>query len=203
MNRNALCMAAILTAVTLTVGSQEADDPPMSVAAAAAVKPPDPEAAAAKVSAALQSTPGVPAKRISVTTHAATVVLSGEVNSEAERVAAQAAAETAAGSARVSSNIQVRPLEDRPLQDQLAAQQATQLVREVEAALQADTRTANLGIAVTTPDSKVIVLQGLVAGREQRAAAQAVAAGVKGVARVDNRLLLPGDPLEGKAVTRP
>jgi osmotically-inducible protein OsmY len=203
MNRTTLCIAATLAAAAFTAGAQEAADPPMSVAASAAVKPADPEATAAKVSAALKSTEGVPTNGISVTTHAATVVLSGEVNSEAERAAAQAAAESAASGARISSNIQVRPLEERPLKDQQAAHQSVQIVRDVEAALQADARTANLGIAVTTADAKVVVLQGLVAGREQRAAAQTVAASVKGVVRVDNRLLLPGDALEGKAVTRP
>lgn len=202
MNRNILCVAAAMTAMASAAQAQQADTAVSVVTTQSSVKP-DPEATAAKISEALKSTPGVPAKDISVTTHAATVVLSGEVNSEAERVAAQAAAEKAAGSTRISSNIQVRAPEDRPLKDQLAAQQSVQIVHDVEAALQADTRTANLGIAVTTPDAKVVVLQGLVPGREQRAAAQTVAASVKGVVRVDNRLLLPGDPLEGKAVTRP
>jgi osmotically-inducible protein OsmY len=79
------------------------------------------------------------------------------------------------------------------MKEQQALQQSAQLVRDVEAALKADARTASMGIAVTSLDAQVVVLQGLVATSESRAAAQNIAVKVKGVKRVDNRLLTPAD----------
>jgi osmotically-inducible protein OsmY len=153
---------------------------------------PDPEASAEKVRQALRETSGVPAAEISVGTHAGTILLTGEADSEAERVAANAAAQKAAAGTRVSNNIEVRPLAERSPQAQQIAEQKSQVVQDVEAALLADTRTANLGVAVTSEDGKVVVLQGLVPTRESRTAAQTLASQVKGVSRVDNRLQLPG-----------
>ena len=65
------------------------------------------------VSKALKEAKGVPARGITVATHAGTIVLTGEVDTEAQRVAALSVAEKAAGGVRISSNIEVRPLEDR------------------------------------------------------------------------------------------
>ncbi len=154
---------------------------------------PDPEVAASNVSKALQSTRGLNARDIAVSTHAGTVVLTGKVDSEVQRAAAQDAAEKAAAGVRISSSIEVRPLEERPLEEQQALQQSAQLVRDVEAALRADTRTANLGIVVSSADVRVVVLQGLVPSSESRAAVQGVASRVKGVTHVDNRIVTPGE----------
>lgn len=167
----------------------------MAAAAAqdAEVAKPDPEVAAAKVARALQGTQGLVARDLSVTNHAGTLVLTGKVDSEMQRVAALSAAEKAAAGVRITSSIEVRSLEERPLKEQQALQQSAQLVRDVEAALNADARTASLGIAVTSLDPQVVVLQGLVATSESRAVAQNIAVKVKGVKRVDNRLLTPAD----------
>jgi osmotically-inducible protein OsmY len=108
-----------------------------------------------------------------------------EVDTEAQRVAAMSAAEKAAGGVRITSNVQVRALENRSPTEQLAIQQSTQLVREVEAALKADLRTSNLDIAVFSADPHIIVVQGLVPSRDIRTAVQSVVSKVRGVNRVD------------------
>jgi osmotically-inducible protein OsmY len=169
--------------------------PAGSTATTGVVAPPGPEVAAAQVSRSLKETQGVPARGITVATHASTVVLTGEVDTEAQRVAVLSVAEKAAGGVRISSNITVKAPEDRSPKEQLAAQQSAQLIRDVEAALKSDTRTANLGIVVSSADAGTIVLQGLVPAREIRTAVQNVASKVQGVNRVDNRLLVPGDPI--------
>lgn len=176
------------------VGAQElASDSQLPVAPALTPVKPDAGESAARVTRALHETKGVPASDITVSTHAGTIVLTGEVDSEAQRAAAISVAERTAEGARVSNNIEVRPLEERPLKEQQAAQQSAQLVRDVEAALAANSRTAHLGIAVTSADGRVVVLQGLVSSRENRTAVQNVASRVKGVTRVDNRTVVPGE----------
>lgn len=182
-----LCHAAATAAAQERAADSSAPPPPVAA--------PDPEAAAARVTHALKDTQGLPAGAVTVAIHAGTIVLTGEVDSEAQRLAARTAAEKAAEGVRVSEKIELRPLQERPLKDQLAIQQSAQLVRDVEAALKADSRTKNLGIAVASAEPKVILLQGLVASREDRTAAQQVVLRVKGVTRVDNRLLTPADPV--------
>ncbi len=185
--------ALILGVASCDTGAQElASDSQLPVAPVLTPVEPDPNESASRVKTAILETAGMAAHEISVATHAGTVVLSGKVNTEAERVAVIATAEKAAHGIRVSSSIELRPSDERPVKDQQAALQSVQFVREVEAALKADARTANLGITVTATDPGVILLQGLVPTAASRAAAQAVALQVKGVSRVDNRLQLPG-----------
>jgi osmotically-inducible protein OsmY len=161
---------------------------------AAPIAPPvqvDVETAAANVSGALKRTQGLPPDRITVSTHASNIVLTGQVDTEAQRAAALSAAEKAAAGVRISANVEVKPLAERSPQEQLAAQQATQLVRDVEAALKADSRTANLGITVSSTEPQKVMLQGLVPTAENRTVVQTVVSKVKGVTQVDNRLLVP------------
>lgn len=186
-----LSVAIILgSALASAAGAQElAPDAVTPQSAVMAPAQPDPQASAARVTSALQGTPGVSPGDITVSTHAGTVVLTGKVNSEAERATATAVAEKAAEGARVSTNIEVRPMEERPVKDQ----RAVQLAGSVEAALRADKRTANLGVAVSSADGKVVVLHGLVPTRESRSTLLEVASKVDGVSWVDNRVLLPDE----------
>ena len=92
----------------------------------------------------------------------------------------------AAGGVRVSSHLKVRP-GGQPVQ------QSVTLVREVEKALREDQRTANLGVVVSIDDGQVIGLHGLVPTRENRQAAEDVAARVTGVKRIRSNLLVPGE----------
>jgi osmotically-inducible protein OsmY len=189
------CMTIALGATAFPTFAQEL---PADAARAAATEVPakvDPAVAAANVTKALKAVKGVPAGAVTVATHAGIVVLSGEVDTEAQRAAAQSAAEKAAAGVRISSNIQVRALEDRSPKEQLAAQQSAQLVREVESALKADARTSSLGIIVSSAEANSVVLQGLVPTRENRATVQNVVSQVKGVTRVDNRVLVLGEPI--------
>jgi osmotically-inducible protein OsmY len=184
------CAFLALGSALSIAGAQELPaDPGAQIPVAVAT--PDPEVAAASVSKALKEAKGVPARGITVATHASTIVLTGEVDTEAQRVAALAAAEKAAGGVRISSRLEVKPLEDRSPKEQLAAQQSAQLVRDVEAALKADARTAHFGIVVSSADANSIVLLGLVPTRENRTTVQSVASRVKGVGRIDNRVLTP------------
>lgn len=184
------CILSVLgTAMPAAVAQELPPDP--SAQPAAVVVQADPEAAAAAVTNALKATHGLPARGITVVTHANTIVLTGEVDTEAQRSAALSAAEKAAAGVRISADVKVRPLEDRSPQEQQAVQQSAQLVRDVEAALKADSRTANLGIAVSSAEPNSVLLQGLVATRESRTTVQDVVSRVKGVRNVDNRLLIP------------
>ncbi|MEO6185924.1 MAG: BON domain-containing protein [Steroidobacteraceae bacterium] len=180
---------AALTSTALHAQELAADGPTPESAVMTPAKP-DPVASAAKVSNALQNEKDVPAADITVSTHAATVVLTGKVDTETQKAAVTNIAQKAAEGTRVSNNLEVRSPEERPLKDQQAMQQSAVAVRDVEAALKADTRTSNLGITVSgTQDT--VVLQGLVPTREDRALVQAVAGKVKGVTRVDNRVTVP------------
>jgi osmotically-inducible protein OsmY len=189
------CMTIASGAAAFPVYTQELPADPARSAATPAPPKVDAEVAATNVNKALKSVKGLPAGAVTATTHAGIVVLSGEVDTEAQRAAAQAAAEIAAAGARISSNIQVRALEDRSPKEQLAAQQSAQLVREVESALKADSRTSNLGIIVSSAEANSVVLQGLVPTRENRTTVQNVVSQVKGVTRVDNRVLVLGEPI--------
>jgi osmotically-inducible protein OsmY len=152
-----------------------------------AIAPMDPQVAAGQVSRALHSTPGIPAADVVVSTHADTVVLTGEVGSEIEAARAVSVAQGAAGGLRVSSQISIRPDEQ-----QAAIEQATQLARSVEQALRDNPRTANLGVAVSVDEAQVIGLHGLVPTRESRTLAEDLASRIAGAKRIRSHLLVPG-----------
>ncbi len=195
MKHHSIYVALLVgAALATTIQAQElaADKLPPAAAAMPAAKP-DPVAAAARVTKALQTDQDVPAGEITVFTHAGTVVMTGGVNTESQKVAAGKVAEKAAEGARISNNIEVRPMADRPVKDQQAAQQSALVVRDVESALHADTRTSNLGIAVTSADGRTVVLQGLVPTHADRTIVQSVAGKVKGVTQIDNRVTVPAN----------
>jgi len=189
----ALYAALIMGAVSFDVDTQElASDSQLPVAPALKPVEPDQNATADKVTQALKDAKEVPDTDITVSTHAGTIILTGEVDTEVERTAAKSVAEMAAAGSRVSSSIEVRPPEDRSPEVRKVEQHSALVVSDVEAALQADARTKNLGVAVTSTDGHIVVLQGLVATPAIRATVESVAAKVKGVMRIDNRLQAPG-----------
>lgn len=188
MSAMSRCAAiAILAGVGVASAAERpatpADAPPQAAAAQV-----DPQVAAGDVSRALRATPGVPAAGVVVSTHADTVVLTGEVGSEVEAARAVSVAEQAAGGLRVSSQISIRPGEQ-----QTAEEQAAQLVRSIEQALREDPRTANLGVAVSVDAAQVIGLHGLVPTRESRTVAEDLASRVAGATRVRSHLVIPGE----------
>lgn len=164
------------------------DAPVAAEAAAPAMPQKDPQAAARDVERALRTVEGVRAGEVLVSTHAETVVLTGEVGSGAAASRAQAVAEEAAGGLRVSSQIQVRPGEEQAMEARTA-----RLVKDVEEALRRDPRTAELGVAVSIDEGQVIGLHGLVPDRAGRAAAEDVAGKVTGVTQVRSHLVIPGE----------
>jgi osmotically-inducible protein OsmY len=178
---------AVLAAAGLACAAQETGVAP-DVASRAAVAPVDPRVAAEEVSRALRAAAGVPAADVVVSTHADTVVLTGEVGSEVEAARAVSIAERAAGAVRVSSQISIRPGAA-----QAAEEQAAQLARSVERALREDPRTADLGVAVSVDAAQVIGLHGLVPTRESRTMAEELASRVAGAKRVRSHLVVPGE----------
>lgn len=184
MNPRTKCTALALVLTASLVGGAQEPAPPE--------QPPggevDAELAAEEVTRALRKAPGVTAAEVVVSTHADTVVLTGEVGSEVEAARATSVAEEASGGLRVSSQIAVRPGEE-----QAAQQQAQQLARNVEQALRQDARTANLGVAVSVDESQVIGLHGLVPSRESRTLAEDIAGRVAGARRVRSHLVVPGE----------
>lgn len=181
-----IAATCLLLAPPLSMAGQVAGADAMDGAgqAAPAAAPIDPLVAAEQVKSALRDAAGVP-RSIIVSTHASTVVLAGEVDSELDASRALAVAEQAAAGVRVSSQLEVRSGGEVP--------QATSRVREVEQALRADPRTANLGISVSIDDAQVIGLHGLVASADNRRVAEEVAGRVPGVKRVRSHLVVPGE----------
>jgi osmotically-inducible protein OsmY len=109
-NQTALC-ALILAASLPAFAAQQL--PADAVAPSETAAKMDLDAAASSVTQALKDAEGVPARGLTVATHASTLVLTGEVDTEAQRVAALSVAEKAAGGMRISSNIQVKPAQAR------------------------------------------------------------------------------------------
>ena len=195
MTRTSLLMVSTMgLAFTLAAGAQElASDSQLPVKPALTPAAPDPMETAARVSNAIEESSITPASGVTVSTHAGTIVLSGQVDSELERATAISSAQKAAAGSRVSSSIEIRAPQLRSTSTLQAEQQSLQLVRDVEAALKADTRTANLGVLVSASDAHVIVLQGLLSSRLGRSMVQEIVSRVKGVTRIDNRLELSGN----------
>jgi osmotically-inducible protein OsmY len=175
-----LCAPACAVAGEPAAGGPGADQPP----SAAVASPRDPVLAAAQVKSALRDAAGVP-RSVVVSTHADTIVLTGQVDSQLQAARALEVAGQAAAGVRVSSQIEVRAAAPEP--------QLTSRVREVEQALRADPRTAGLGVSVSIDDAQVIGLHGLVASAESRRVAEQVASRVPGVKRVHSHLVVPGE----------
>jgi osmotically-inducible protein OsmY len=185
MKRILLLYSPVLVALSLPLIAAEppATDPPVTVARQ---PEPDTRTTALKVEQALKAAAGMPAT-ITVTTHASTILLNGKVATEAEGARAESVAQAAAGRVRVSSQLEIAGVADTP-----ADRAAVSLVKDVEAALQRDAATANLGVTVSIDDQQTIGLHGLVPSREDRSAVESVAARVQGVRRIDSRLVIPG-----------
>lgn len=170
----------LLAPAAMPAGQTGPADEPLPAPAA----PKNPLLAAEQVKSALRDALGVPGSVV-VSTHADTVVLTGQVDSELEVARAVSVAEQAAAGLRVSSQLEVRPGGE--------AAQVTSRAREVEKALREDPRTAELGISVSMDGSQVIGLHGLVASAEKRRIAEQVAGGVPGVKRISSHLVIPGE----------
>jgi osmotically-inducible protein OsmY len=146
----------------------------------------DPQVVVQDVRLALRGSNEVPSGAVTAVVHAGTIVLTGEVASEAQAARAVSVAEQKSRGVRVASHLTIAA--SRPVPTQ-----APQLVRDVEAALRADPRTSNLGVVVSIDAGEVIGLHGLVPSRDSRAVAEQVAAGVRGVQRVSSRLVVAGE----------
>jgi osmotically-inducible protein OsmY len=153
---------------------------------AAEQRPAVPEAVE-NVKRALKEETQLRGKDINVSTHAETVVLTGNADSKADAARAVSTAQAAAGGLNVASQIEVKP------QVQAAAAERTTPVHDVQEALKQDSRTVNLGIMVSVDERKEIGLHGLVPSRESRVAAEAVAKRASGNQRVRNYLKVPGE----------
>ena len=193
MKTISLLVAAALIgpAAILPATAQEASGSLEAAPAAAPVADPvkkDPAVVAEKVTEALKQAEGVPAQDIAVSSHAGTIVLTGEVNSETEIVRATEAAESASDGSRVNSSLEVRAPEDRPM----PLQPNASMVQAVEHALRSDKRTSNLGVTVTSEKAGVVTLHGLMASADDRNAAYGVAAKTPGVKQVESRMVIPG-----------
>lgn len=181
--------ACVIAVAGGRVAGQQAADPAGAEQPASQAPLKTVETAVTDIERALHRAADVPAEAISVTVHADTVVLSGEVESQLQAARVVALAQQQAGGVRVSSHVEVRPTAT----SSEVSSNAAAKVREVESALRQDRRTASLGVAVSIDDEQVIGLHGLVPSRESRAAAEQVAAGVDGVTQVDSRLVVPGE----------
>lgn len=185
MKTSTFCAAMLVTipAFAQTPAPQPAAN--QAAAPQARESAPDPKAAAEKVQQALRES-DVPAKDIVVSTHAETVLLSGQADSKADAARALSTAEAAAGDVRVAGKIDVR-------ETPAAAQGTTARMRSIEEALKQDSQTAQLGILLSVDANEVIGLHGLVPSQQSRATAEKVARRAAGTQRVRNYLVVPGE----------
>jgi osmotically-inducible protein OsmY len=176
------CMPVLALAIGSRGAAEERMPSPTSASASAAATT-DVELAADRIRQALRN--DATAAKVSVTTHASTVVLTGTVTEEAAAQRVRSLAESAAAGARVTSQIEV----DR--KHQQATEQQSVRAREVEAALKSDSSTASLSVLVAIDERGRIVLLGPVPTAAAREAAGRVAAQVAGRGGIDNRLVVP------------
>lgn len=186
--RQTASLVAAIAASVLAQAAAPAGADGEDTAVASPAQKADPGVAKEHITRALRDSAEVAADAISVNVHADTVVLSGEVDTQAQAARALSLAQQHGDGVRVSSHIEVRPEAPTP-----ARTAASTLVQDVEHALKQDQRTANLGVSVTVDDAQVIGLHGLVPSRESRAAAEEIAARVNGVQRINSRLVVPGE----------
>lgn len=166
--------------------AQEVGAEPVQAVQPQAREKTDPRLVVEEVNRALRGARDLPAGVVTALVHADTIVLTGEVPSEAQAARALAVAEQSAQDVRVASHLTVAS-------GGAGTPQVPALVRSVETALRADPRTTNLGILVSIEGQDVIGLHGLVPSRESGAAAEQVAARVQGVGRVSSQLVIAGE----------
>jgi len=188
MNMKTIAMGIVVAgmATVFSYGTPAVEAPPPDTSQTATPPTPqqDPGAAVKAVQAALSHEKL--SSEISVASHASTVVLTGKVASDAEAARVQTVAEKAAGGLHVSSRLEVPEPSTPPV-----VPAAVQLVRDVEAALRNDPRTADLGISVSIDEQQTIGLHGLVPSSAASATAQNVASRTRGVKKVANHLETP------------
>ncbi len=187
MIRISLGVVVLLATASAAVGQEPEEGKQSLPSTAIDLERNNPAKAASNVSEALKKERDIPAEGISVTTHADTVVVSGEVSSEAEAARVKAAAEAAAKGSRVSSRLEVNPATETAVQTETA-----RVVRSIEDALRGDARTANLGVTVSVDEKHVIGLHGLLPSRASRTAAESVATRAAGSRQVRSHLVVPG-----------
>jgi len=186
MRAPAAILAAFLAATCSSVTTYPAAVAEDAFPAAQGSEKVDPRMVLEDVRLALRGSKEVPAGAVTAVVHADTIVLTGEVSTESQAARALAVAEQNSQGVRVASHLTVTGSRPEPTQ-------VPELVRVVEAALRADSRTRNLGVVVSIDAEDVIGLHGLVPSKESRAAAEQVARGVEGVQRVSSRLVVAGE----------
>jgi osmotically-inducible protein OsmY len=185
MRAPAAILAAFLAACSSAITYPAAAEENASSAARVSERV-DPRVALEDVRLALRGSKELPAGAVTAVVHADTIVLTGEVSTESQAARALAVAEQNSQGVRVASHLNITGSRPEPAQ-------VPELVRVVEAALRADSRTRNLGVVVSIDAEDVIGLHGLVPSKESRAAAEQVARGVEGVQRVSSRLVVAGE----------
>jgi osmotically-inducible protein OsmY len=131
-----------------------------------------------KVNEELAADPGVIATRISVTTTDGVVTLTGTVNNILAKERAVRVAETVKGVRAVVNRVNVRPSHART---------DDEIKRDVDAALLQDPATDRYQIIASVQDGKVF-LKGTVDSYQERALANLVVKGVRGVTAVDDQI---------------
>lgn len=187
----ALVLATSMNLVTHAAQDVSGIQPSTPSVPAQAAPSKQPDAAARDIQQALQAADGLAPGTVSAAVHAETVILSGDVRDEAQAALALQVAQQHAGGVRVASHVEIE--RDAPAPARLAK---VRLVGDVEKALQADQRTASLGVSVSIDESQVIGLHGLVPTADARRAAEEVAGKVTGVTRVSSHLVIPGEEAE-------
>lgn len=139
----------------------------------------------AKVKTALVDNPDTKARQIDVETRNGVVQLNGFVDSASEKMSAESTASSIAGVKSVSNNLQIREAErtaGNVIDD-------STITAKVKTALTADERTKAHQVEVKTYKG-VVSLGGFVATPEEKQAAESLAEGVEGVAKVENGIML-------------
>lgn len=139
----------------------------------------------AKVKTALVDNPDTKARQIDVETRNGVVQLNGFVDSASEKMSAESTAKSIAGVKSVSNNLQIREGErtaGNVIDD-------STITAKVKSALMTDSRTKAHEVEVKTYKG-VVSLGGFVATDAEKQAAESLAEGVEGVAKVENGIML-------------
>ncbi len=180
------CIPLLALAAFQCSAAEEVMSVPQVPAQANAAADPDPAAGVRAVEQALRNSRDPATDKVTVASHASTIILTGKVDSQEEADRIQTTATTAAAGMRVSSQIEVNEAKDEATQ-----QASSALIRDVESALRRDSATASLRVLIALDDDQGIVLSGPVPSRQAQVAAERVAKRVPGVRHVDNRLTVP------------
>lgn len=103
----------------------------------------------------------------------------------AKAAAKSDAIKDAGGITEIPATIAAGEVDDRTAQAQA---ESARILRNVDAALRADARTAKLGLRLSMDNSGTIAMHGEVPSKQNRAAAESIAAKVAGPGRIQNRI---------------